>query len=348
MNYEKLTTILELICIKYTYSSLNVIYTQEKQEKMATNKIVIYGGSGLVGSSYKDIVTNSTDIYYFPTRQEVNLMNFEDVKEYMSKIQPNVVINLAGYVGGLFGNMSEPVNFFNVNMQINMNVINAVHSVCEKNTILISLLSTCIFPDKMIEYPITSDMLHNGPPHESNEGYAYAKRMIDVLTRCYRKQYNARYITITPSNLYGEYDHFDDIQNSHVVPALINKAYNALINSEKIEVKGTGNPLRQFTYVNDLINSIEYIWRNFEQFDRNDTIIVTNTEEVSIKQLIHTIAETFGIGENRIIFDNIPSNDGQYKKTSKCDEILEQSIKFTSLRQGILNVIQKYLKMKSL
>merc|ERR1711998_502410 len=115
---------------------------------------------------------------------------------------------------------------------------------------LVSCLSTCIFPDKTA-YPIDETMVHNGPPHKSNYGYAYAKRMVDVLSRAYNDQYGCNFTSVIPTNIYGSWDNYN-LEDSHVIPGLIHKVYNAKKDSGELYVWGSGTPLRQFIFSEDL------------------------------------------------------------------------------------------------
>lgn len=142
----------------------------------------------------------------------------EATLELFKKIKPTYVIHCAAIVGGLFKNMKNNLTMYQANMAINRNVLEACHEV--NVTKLVSILSTCIFPDKIESYPFDESIIHLGPPHTSNEGYAYAKRMLDVESRLYCKQYNVNYVSVIPTNIYGPYDNYH-LEDAHVVPALI-------------------------------------------------------------------------------------------------------------------------------
>ena len=149
-------------------------------------KILVTGGSGLVGSAIKDL-SNSYNEYkfIFTSSKDCNLKSFNETKIFFEKELPDYVIHLAACVGGLYKNISEKVEMFEDNLMININVIKCCHIFKVKK--LISCLSTCIFPDKVI-YPINEKILHNGEPHNSNNAYAYAKRMLDIHSKIYREQ----------------------------------------------------------------------------------------------------------------------------------------------------------------
>ena len=206
---------------------------------------------------------------------------------------------------------------------------------------LVSILSTCIFPDK-ITYPINEDNLHNGPPHNSNYAYAYAKRILEIQSRTYRDQYNDNFITIIPTNIYGEYDNYN-LDNAHVIPALIHNCYLSKKNNEKFIIKGTGKPLRQFIYSKDLAKLI--IW-TLDKYDKKDSIIlsVNEKDEVSIEHVAQLIAKCFDYEDN-LTFDT-KFSDGQYKKTA-CNKKLMNLIgdfNFTTIDIGIKDSVKWFIK----
>jgi GDP-L-fucose synthase len=196
------------------------------------------------------------------------------------------VIHLAAKVGGLFANMQQKVEFYRENIMMNDNVMECcrVHKV-EK---LVSYLSTCIFPDKTT-YPIDETMLHSGPPHPSNEGYAYAKRMVDTMNRAYAEEYGCNFTSIIPTNIYGPRDNFS-IQNGHVIPGLIHKCFIAKRDNAPFTIWGSGTPLRQFMYSEDLAELTLWVVREYHS---PDPIIISVDEEaeVSIKDVAMAVVK---------------------------------------------------------
>ncbi|TNN04805.1 GDP-L-fucose synthase isoform 1 [Schistosoma japonicum] len=171
-------------------------------------------------------------------------------------------------------------------MLINDNVLSSSHAVGAKK--VVSCLSTCIFPDRT-SYPIDETMVHNGPPHDSNYGYSYAKRMIDVMNRGYSETYGVLYTCVIPTNVFGPFDNFD-INQGHVIPGLIHKAYLAKKNNEPLIVWGSGTPLRQFIYSIDLGYLI--IWTLREYNDSSPIILsVPESDEISIRQAAESVAK---------------------------------------------------------
>merc|ERR1740133_904105 len=217
-----------------------------------TGITLVTGGTGLYGSAIREFVetseSESVADWVFLSSSDGELRDRKQTEAIFERVKPTRVIHLAALVGGLFANMSRKVEFYRENMLMNDNVMECcrIHKV----TKLVSCLSTCVFPNKT-SYPIDETMVHDGPPHKSNEGYAYAKRMIDVLNRCYSDEYGCNMTSIIPTNIYGPHDNFN-IQNGHVIPGLIHKAYLAKQSGEDLHIWGSGTPLRQFIFSQDL------------------------------------------------------------------------------------------------
>ena len=300
-------------------------------------KVIITGGSGLLGSAFKKI--KSKFDFIFLTSKDADLTDYKKSKEVFKKHNPDYVIHLAAYVGGLFKNMKNNVQMYENNMLINLNVLKICHELNINK--IICCLSTCIFPDN-IKYPINETQLHDGSPHTSNYGYSYAKRMLEVQCELYNKQYNRKYICIIPTNIYGEHDNYSLI-DGHVIPALIHKCYLSKKNNKPFVVYGTGKPLRQFIYSVDLAKLIMIVLNNYQE--TTPIILSTNKEdEVSIKyvaELIHTLFEN----KNPILFDESFS-DGQYKKTADNNKLkkLIKDFNFTSINTGLRNTIDWFIQ----
>jgi GDP-L-fucose synthase len=303
---------------------------------MKKSNILITGGTGLVGNALKSISNNYINKYnfIFLSSKDCDLTDFNSTNLLFEKYKPEYVIHLAAYVGGLYKNMNSKIEMFEKNILINFNVIKSSHIHGVKK--LISCLSTCIFPDKT-EYPITEEMLHNGPPHDSNYAYAYAKRMIELHSKVYRETYGDNFICITPCNIYGPYDNFS-LEDGHVLPALIHRCYISKIKNENFIIKGTGNPLRQFIYSEDLAKIIMLLFDT--NYNDNIIISVPESDEVSIKDISNIIAKLFN-KENDIYFDNNYS-DGQYKKTVSIDRLTNiiGNFNFTSIEEGLSKTVE--------
>ena len=303
-----------------------------------TIKILITGGTGLVGQGIQSIKYLYNYSFLFIGSKDCDLTNLIETQKLFEKERPDYVIHLAACVGGLFKNIKYKVDMYEKNILINHNVLKCCHDYKVKK--VVSCLSTCIFPDETT-YPINEAMLHNGPPHDSNDAYAYAKRMLEIQSRAYQEQYNDNFICVIPTNIYGAYDNFS-LDEGHVIPALIHKCYNAKKNKEKFVVCGSGKPLRQFIYSIDLARLI--MWSLLE-YDEKEPIIlsVEEKDEVSIKQIATEIAKQFNY-EFMMEFDDSYS-DGQFKKTADNSKLMSlKQYSFTKIEEGIKRTVEWFIK----
>eukprot|EP00758_Cryptobia_borreli_P014536 Tbor_TRINITY_DN5929_c0_g2::TRINITY_DN5929_c0_g2_i1::g.18386::m.18386/K02377/TSTA3, fcl; GDP-L-fucose synthase len=305
--------------------------------------IMVTGGTGLVGKAIESVVKaksldQNNNRWIFLSSKDADLTNKSSTRAIFEKHRPTHVIHLAAKVGGLFKNLKYKVEMYRDNVDINNNVLE-----CCKDynvTKLVSCLSTCVFPDKTT-YPIDETMLHNGPPHCSNEGYAYSKRMIDVMNRCYNDEYGCNFTSIIPTNIYGPHDNYH-LEDSHVVPGLIHKFYNAKKNGTSITVMGTGKPLRQFIYSEDLAELT--IWTLMEYHSPEPIILsVSEHEEVSIGDVVGMIAEAMDF-KGEIIFDTTKA-DGQFKKTANNAKLMQlrPDYKFVPMKEGIRRSVEWFV-----
>lgn len=305
--------------------------------------ILVTGGTGLVGNGIKAISKDYIEKYNFIyiSSKDFDLTNYDETKAMFEKYRPNYVIHLAACVGGLYKNMNNKVEMLEKNLMINYNVVKCSHDY--KVEKLISCLSTCIFPDK-VTYPIDESLLHNGPPHNSNDAYAYAKRMLEIHSKAYRENYGDNFITVSPTNVYGPYDNFN-LEDAHVLPALIHKCYLAKEANEDFIIRGTGNPLRQFIFSEDLAKLMMIILENYN----NDNLILSphENDELSIKDLATIIAKEFNY-EDRIKFDSSYC-DGQYKKTVSINKLLSVigDFQFTKIEDGVKKSVKWFIQNKN-
>ncbi|ODM99069.1 GDP-L-fucose synthase [Orchesella cincta] len=305
-------------------------------------RTLVTGGSGLVGSAIRDVlVEQGVDLsnWLFLSSKDGDLRESKDVDKIFAEFKPTRVIHLAAMVGGLFHNMSNNLDFFRSNITINDNVLRASYETGVKK--VVSCLSTCIFPDK-ISYPISEEMVHLGPPHDSNFGYSYAKRMIDVQNRAICEKYGLKYTSVIPCNVYGPNDNYH-LQKSHVIPGLIHKFYLAKQKNEQAVVMGTGSPLRQFIFSKDLAKLFLWVLDNYDEVDPI-ILSVDEEDEVSIKAVAELIAKNFGIEQN-LIFDT-KAADGQYKKTATNKKLrgLYPDFQFTPIEVGIKESVDWFVK----
>jgi GDP-L-fucose synthase len=298
---------------------------------------LLTGGTGLVGSAIKKLESEYPDYFICLTNsRECDLTNLLMTDNYFRIVKPDFVIHLAACVGGLFKNMNYKVDMLEKNMAINMNVLKCSHKYGVKK--VVSCLSTCIFPDKTT-YPINETMLHNGPPHHSNDAYAYAKRMLEVQSKAYREQYGCNFVCVIPTNIYGPHDNFS-LEDGHVIPALIHRCFLNKKNNDNFVVKGSGKPLRQFIYSDDLAKLIMWVLDNYNEAEPI-ILSVDEEDEVSIGDVATLIAKEFYYDE-QMVYDTSFS-DGQYKKTadnSKLKDLMREKIEFTGIEDGIKKTVE--------
>jgi GDP-L-fucose synthase len=292
--------------------------------------ILVTGGTGLVGSAINKIKNDYNFNFVFLDSKICDLLNYPETESTFKKHSPDYVIHLAACVGGLYKNMNQRVKMLEDNLLINTNVLKASYSAGVQN--LVACLSTCVFPDKTT-YPINETMLHDGPPHDSNEGYAYAKRILETQCKCYSSECGVNFNCIIPTNIYGPNDNFN-LFDSHVIPGLIHKCYLAKRDSMPFVVKGSGNPLRQFIYSEDVARLIMKILLS----GTNESFILSPSEEHSIKDVAMLISEVFDY--DNIVFDS-GFSDGQYRKTADNSKLIRQfgRFEFTELRSGIYETV---------
>ncbi len=272
-----------------------------------SDKIYVAGHRGLVGSA---IVRNLRSKGYTNiigrTHSELDLKNQAAVNEFFATEKPDVVVLAAAKVGGINANNTTPAEFAYENMQIQCNVINAAH--VNKVKKLLFLGSTCIYP-KMAPQPIPEDALLTGPLEVTNEAYAIAKISGLEMCKFYKRQYGDNYISCMPTNLYGPHDNYD-LQGSHVMPAMIRKFHEAKVNgSATVELWGTGSPLREFLYVDDMADACVFL---LENYDGEQHVNIGTGKEVTIKQLAETVKKTVGF-EGEIVW-NSAMPDGTPRK----------------------------------
>jgi len=292
---------------------------------MKQDRIVVTGGSGMVGKSLKKIMPNA--IYL--SSKDYDLTSERGVAQMYYDLKPSVVIHLAAKVGGIVDNINRPSTYFTDNVLMNTLLVEyARHHGVER---FIGILSTCIYPDVAENYPMTEDMLHHGPPTPTNFSYGYAKRCLAVQIDACNKEHGTNYQYLTPCNLYGEHDKFGD--NSHFVAALIKKIHHAKVfGDDKITLFGTGAPLRQFMHSDDLAKVIKKCIDDeiYESFN------VATEQNVSIDDIARTALRACDATHIKIEYDS-SKPDGQFRKDVSIEKMksLFPEFKATRLYHGI-------------
>jgi GDP-L-fucose synthase len=243
--------------------------------------------------------------------------------------KPTHVIHLAAKVGGIIDNINKPAEYFDDNVLMNTLLVReGARFGIER---FMGILSTCIYPDKVENYPMTEEMLHKGPPTPTNFSYGYAKRSLAVQIDAYNKQYGTNYNYLTPCNLYGEYDKCGE--SSHFVAALIKKIIVAKRNNDsKITLFGTGTPLRQFMYAQDLAKIIKHCVEN----DIVENFNVATLENISIGEIAKIALKACNAEHLEIEYDSTKP-DGQFRKDVSIEKMKKiiPDFNFTKLYDGI-------------
>ena len=292
------------------------------------NNILVTGGTSTVGKHLKEILPNATYI----SSNECDLTDIKMVRWLISSYTPDIVVHLAAKVGGIQDNIAKPAEYFDDNILMNTNILKVSYEYNVKR--FIGILSTCIYPDKVDEYPMKEEVMFNGPPTPTNFSYGYAKRALAVQIEAYNKQYGTEYNYITPCNLYSEYDNFDNDKKMHFITALLKKIK---ISNGELNLLGTGKPLRQFMYAGDLARIIKLTIEN----NITESFNIAYPENQSINDLAEKALGS--LKKKYYIKYKNPDLDGQYRKDVDITKMLSlfPDFKFTSYDEGIKKVYDK-------
>jgi GDP-L-fucose synthase len=301
-------------------------------------RIYVAGHRGLVGSALvREIEKHPEHTWIGKSRSELDLLDRKAVFDFLASEKPDAVIIAAAKVGGIMANSTYPVEFLSENLQIETNLIDGAHAAGIDK--LLFLGSSCIYP-KLAPQPIKEEYLLTGPLEQTNEPYALAKISGLKLVQAYRKEYQRRWISVMPTNIYGSGDNFDE-KTSHVLPALIGKLHTAMkAGSRSVIIWGSGTPKREFMYSEDLASACIFLLENYN--DDSHINVGTGTD-LSISELAQTIAKVVGF-EGEIQFDT-SKPDGTPRKLLDVTRI--NSLGWSSsmpLNQGIELTYRWYLE----
>jgi len=279
-----------------------------------SDKIYVAGHRGLVGSAIvRSLKAKGYSNIIGRTHKELDLTNQQAVRSFFETEKPDAVVLAAAKVGGINANNTYPAEFAYENMQIQCNVIKSCHDFNVKK--LLFLGSTCIYP-KMAPQPIPEDALLTGPLEETNEAYAIAKISGLEMCKFFKRQYGDNFISCMPTNLYGPYDNYE-LQGSHVMPAMIRKFHEAKkSNAASVELWGTGSPLREFLYVDDMADACVFL---LENYDGEQHVNIGTGKELSIKELAELVKDTVGF-EGEIVW-NTAMPDGTPRKLTDVSKL---------------------------
>lgn len=302
------------------------------------SKIFVAGHKGMVGSS---IIRRLTELGYNNiitlNKNKLNLLDQSEVNNFFKKVRPNYVFLAAAKVGGINANKTQKADFLYENLMIQTNVIKSSCLYDVKK--LIFLGSSCIYP-KFCDQPIKEEYLLTGSLEPTNDAYAIAKIAGIKMCQSYNEQYGTNFISVMPTNLYGPNDNYD-LANSHVLPAMIRKFHEAKIeNKESVELWGTGTPMREFLYVDDLADACIYLMLNY---DDSEIVNIGTGQDITIKELALTISDIVGYKGN--IHFNTDMPDGTPRKLLDVSKLKELGWEYkTTLLEGIKKTYNEYNK----
>ena len=282
-----------------------------------------------MGSSLSKHLGNNDNLEVIKSsREDTNLFDYKSTKKLISESSPDIIVNAAAKVGGIYANNTKRTEFLLENLKININILESC--IDQPSIKIINLGSSCIYP-LHAKNPINEDEYMNGALEPTNSPYAMAKLTSIELGRSLKIQYGHKIVNLMPTNLYGPNDNFSK-ENSHVIPGLIYRMHDAKINNEEVfKIWGTGKPLREFLFVNDLSDAINFIITNNIE---NDLINIGSGEEISINDLATKISKTLNFSGELIFDDSKP--DGNPRKL--LDSTLINSLGWksrTSLDEGL-------------
>jgi len=301
--------------------------------------ILVAGGTGLAGSAIVRELERVNKKVIGISSKDVDLLDRAKTFSYIKDLKPTLIIDAAAKVGGVGSNNAYPVEFLSQNLQIQSNLMDAAHGAKVEKFVFLG--SSCIYPRNCAQ-PIKEDYLLTGELEQTNSAYAVAKIAGIELIKSYRKEYGHAWISVMPTNLYGPNDNFD-LENSHVLPALIRKFVEAKRNnSPEVVLWGSGTPLREFLHVDDLAKAILIC---LEKYDDSQQINIGSGDEISIKDLGQKIANLTGF-TGKVVWDaNRP--DGTPRKVLDSTKINKLGWKRAiTLDQGIASTVKWYQENK--
>ena len=303
-------------------------------------KIWVSGHNGMVGAALCRRLKQEGAHVLIAARRDLDLRNQRGVEAWMAENKPDAVIMAGAKVGGIMANSDYPADFIYDNLMIEANIIHAAHAHGVEK--LLFLGSSCIYP-KLTPQPMREKDLLSGPLEPTNEAYAIAKIAGIKLCQSYRRQHGSDFIAALPCNLYGPGDHFHDVENAHVVPALMMKAHHAKIyNAKALRAWGTGTPLREFLYVDDLAHALVFL---LQSYSHEDPINVGSGKDISIATLARKICDVVGF-EGSIIFDS-SKPDGVQRKLLDSSRIFDAGWRpETNINQGLQSTYASYIKKR--
>jgi GDP-L-fucose synthase len=307
------------------------------------SNLIITGSTGVLGSSFKNrdfLKKNQKYNFIFLNSRILDLRNLDKTLIFFLKIKPRYVIHLAAVSGGIGFSNRYQASLLRDNIYMAFNILEASRKTNVKK--LIMTLTTGMYPEKA-KLPLVEECIHSGEPTKNNFGSSFAKRIIEPAIRAYREEYKLDVIGLVPSGIFGENDNFN-LDHAPMLPATINKILNAKKNNlKKVEIWGSGKPLREYTYSNDYRDI--YMWA-LKNYSNNKIINISSGQEYSIKEIVKKICNILDYDFKNVFFNN--EKDGIFKKTT-CTKYLQSLVKFkfTDFDISLKKTIEWYVNNQS-
>ncbi len=302
------------------------------------SKVLVTGGTGLVGTALSAIQGDHPQYQFIIAgSKDCNLTNQDETFKYVADCRPDFIIHLASLSGGIGLSSAYQATILRDNVLMNTFVLEAARRCRVKKIVM--TLSTGMYPADAPN-PIREEFIHLGEPHPSNYSYAFAKRLVEPMVRAYRSEYKMNVIGLIPNGIFGENDCFN-YEDANMLAALIRRFCEHRNDDEPIVIWGDGSSLREYTYSRDIARA--YLWC-LEHYDSEQILHIGTTEEHSVKEIAHMIAEILGVGKERITFD-LTRPSGQPKKSTDNSKFINLSdFRYTPFRSALENTLHWYLK----
>jgi len=301
-------------------------------------KIWVTGGTGLLGRSLQAIQHEFPDReFVFTGSRDCQLTDLSAVTRFIEKHRFDAILHMAAVAGGIGLSMKHPATLLRDNVLMNMYVLEGARLCAVPKTVM--SLSTGMYAVD-VPNPIKEEYIHDGYPHESNYSYSFAKRLVDPSIKAYRAEYNMNVIGLIPNGMFGEFSDYRE-DRSVMLAALIRRFYENRTGSDKITIWGDGSPLREYTYGPDMARA--YMWC-LDNYDEAQILHPGSTEEHSVKETAHLIAEIIGIDSARLFFDTSKPAGIHKKSTDNSKFVSRSNFKYTPFRQGLERSIHWFME----
>jgi GDP-L-fucose synthase len=297
-------------------------------------RILVTGGSGVLGTALQAARKDYPDCeMIFGTRKECDLRDFSSCMEYVKHVDPDAILHLAAIRGGVALSMKYPATMLRDNVLLSINILEAARIARVRK--LAMVLSSGMYPAQA-PMPIREEYIHDGPAHDSNYSYAYAKRLIEPAVRAYRTEYGMSVIGLVPNGIFGENDNFD-LETATMPAAVMRRFYENRHSAREIVVWGDGSPVRELTYSGDMARA--FMWCLFH-YDSPGILNIGTSEEHSVREIAFMVADELGIARDRIVFDASKPAGVLRKSTDNSKFLGLSKFEFTPFIVGLRNTLR--------